>query len=256
MYELDAVASEEKVMKKKVLDVTTSDQATCDNTPVEPTPIRAAIAKVPVVLAELTVQVNVDATITLPEPAIELKRIGKRLKVTQCRLLQNTNKLFINGFVRKNIEYSTRKLSNEDGICGSISHCTVDVPFSCVTAVAFNVADPAPVLYNTVNQFEYLAEQDLGPRYPAKDQLMSGDLTELNQESTEYFNELPFCELVSATITEFNEAVNRKNPDGINPFEEFEFTSIQEKMVIDLTLKVLQKQQVAINRGEPKYSKC
>jgi len=248
MYEVDAVASE-KVMKKQVLDVTATDQALCDNVPVAPTPITTAIAKIPVVLAELTVQINVDATINLPEPAIEIKRIGKRLKVTQCILLQNTNKLFIRGFVRKNIEYSTRLASNKEGICGNISHCSVDVPWSCVTAIDFNVTAPAPALFNTVNEFEYLVEQDLGPKFPAKDRLMSGDLTELNQITTEFFNELPFCELISATITEFNEAVNRKRPQGVNPFEEFEFTSIQEKMVIDLTLKVLQKQQVAINNN-------
>ncbi|TYO95323.1 CsxC family protein [Desulfallas thermosapovorans] len=246
MYEVDAVAAE-KFIKKKALDVKATDQALCDNTPVTPTPITTAIAKIPVVLAELTVQINVDAKINLPEPAIEIKRVGKRLKVTQCRLLQNTNKLFISGFVRKNIEYSTRKSSNRDGICGNISHCTVDVPWSCVTAVDFNVGTPAPALFNFENQFEYLVEQDLGPKFPAKDRLMSGDLTELNQVSTEFFNELPFCELISATITEFNEAVNRKDPYGENPFEEFEFTSIQEKMVIDLTLKILQNQQVEIN---------
>ena len=246
MYEIDAVASE-KAVKKQVLDVTATDQALCDNEPVTPTPIRNAVAKIPVVLAELTLQINVDAMINLPEPAIEIKRIGKRLKVIQCRLLQNTNKLFIKGFVRKNIEYSTRKFSNHEGVCGNISHCTVDVPWSCVTAVDFNVGTPAPVLFNTVGPFEFLVEQDLGPKFPAKDQLMSGDLTELNQVTTEFFNELPFCELISATITEFNEALNRKSPQGVNPFEEFEFTSIEEKMVIDLTLKILQKQQVAIN---------
>ena len=243
MYEIDAVAEEKQ---KQVLNVTADDQVLCENTPVTPTPVTSAIAKIPVVLAELTLQINVDAKIDLPEPAIEIKRVGKRLKVVQCRLLQNTNKLFLRGFVRKNIEYSTRKLSNQEGICGNIGHCTVDVPWSCVTALDFNVADPTPVLFSTNNQFEYLVEQDLGPKFPAKDKLMSGDLTELNQVTTEFFNELPYCELISATITEFNEAIHRSDPYGENPFEEFEFTSIQEKMVIDLTLKVLQKQQVAI----------
>ena len=246
MYEVDAKASEKKA-NKQVLDVKATTEALCDNTPVEPAPITAAIAKIPVVLAELTVQVNIDAKINLPEPAIELKRINKRLKVTQCRLIQNTNKLFISGFIRKNIEYATRNYSNKEGICGNIAHCTVDVPWNCVTAITEYVTAPAPVLFNTSDQFEYLVEQELGPKFPAKDQLLSGDLTELNQVTTEYFNELPFCELISATITEFDEALNRKDPYYEAPFEEFEFTSIQEKIVIDLTLKVLQKQQVAIN---------
>ncbi len=248
MFEVDAFDSDKKA-KKQVLDVTATDQSLCDNTPVTPAPITTAIAKIPVVLAELTVQINVDAKINLPEPATEIKRVGKRLKVVQCRLIQNTNKLFMRGFVRKNIEYATRKLSNKEGICGNIGHCTVDVPWSCVTALDFNVGDPAPVLFNFANEFEYLVEQDLGPKFPAKDKLMSGDLTEHNQVSAEFFNELPYCELISATITEFDEAINRSDPYGENPFEEFEFKSIREKMVIDLTLKVLQKQQVAINNN-------
>jgi len=250
MYEVDATASEKQAVKKQVVDVKATTEPLCDNTPVAPAPITAAVVKVPVVLAELAVQINVDAKINLPEPAIEIKRVGKRLKVVQCRLIPSfvggPSKLFLRGFIRKNIEYATRKFSNKEGICGEIAHCTVDVPWSCVTAITEFVTAPAPTFLNNANEFEYLVEQDLGPKFPAKDKLASGDLTEFNQFSTEFFNELPFCELISATITEFDEALNRRDPYGVNPFEEFEFTSIQEKIVIDLTLKVLQKQQVAI----------
>lgn len=103
----------------------------CVNNPV---PIRSitsgVVAKIPVVLAQLQIQFNVNAKIDLPEPAIEIKNIKKRLKITQCLLLQNTNMLFIEGFIRKNIDYSTRKCSTEEGICGDIRHCTVDIPSS------------------------------------------------------------------------------------------------------------------------------
>lgn len=252
MYEVDAVASQKYAVKKQV-DVKATTEPLCDSRPVEPAPITTGVtAKIPVVLAELAVQVNIDAKINLPEPAIEIKRVGKRLKVVQCRLLPGfgfdgaPSKLFIKGFIRKNIEYATRKSSNKEGLCGDVVHCTVDVPWSCVTAINEFVTPPAPTFTNFSSDFEYLVEQDLGPKFPAKDKLLSGDLTEFNQFSTEFFNELPYCELIQATITEFDEALDRKDPHGENPFEEFEFTSIQEKIVLDLTLKVLQKQQVAI----------
>lgn len=62
----------------------------------------------PVLLAEPTIQIDVGPTIiTLDEPALEVKRIQKRLKLWQNTLLQDTNKLFIAGEVHKNIEYST-----------------------------------------------------------------------------------------------------------------------------------------------------
>lgn len=45
------------------------------------------VTKVPVVLAELCLQANVDTKIHFPEPVLEIKDIKKRLKLTQCRLL-------------------------------------------------------------------------------------------------------------------------------------------------------------------------
>jgi len=221
----------------------------CVNRPV---PIEAittgAVAKIPVVLTELTVQFNVNSKIDLPECATEIKNIKKRLKITQCLLLQNTNMLFIEGFIRKNIDYATRKCSNEEGICGDIRHCTVDVPIKCATAVLFNGIAPLDVISTTSSEFEYLRTQDLsGPQFADKNELLSGDLTEFNQFSTEYFNELPYCELISSRIVEFDEYLN---PQPINcvkaPFEEREFKSIEEKMVVYLTLKILQNRQVAI----------
>lgn len=235
--------------KPVCVNVTGGEIVECVNTPF---PIEAittgAVAKVPVVLAELTVQFNVNSVIDLPEPAIEIKNIKKRLKITQCILLQNTNMLFIEGFVRKNIDFSTRKCSTEEGICGDIRHCTVDIPFKCATPVTFNGMDPLPVIPTSTSEFEYFKKQDLtGPQFADKNELLSGDLSEFNQISTEFFNELPFCELISSRIVQFDEYLNPMPPakDKV-PFEEREFKSIEEKMVIYLTLKILQNKQVAI----------
>lgn len=228
-------------------------QNECPNTPVALAPITAgAVAKIPVVLAELTIQANMDSTITLPEPAYEIKNIKKRVKLTQCLLLQDTNVLFIRGFVRKNIDYSTRSCSNAEGFCGDIRHCTVDVPFSCTTPVTFNGTAPLVPPTNTTAEFEYFnVEEDLGPGFAEKDALLSGDFSEYNQISTEFFTERPYCELISSRIVEFDEFVDRRRPTNvIVPFEERFFTEIEEKMVVFLTLKILQKRQVAVPATE------
>ncbi len=231
------------------VSVAASNQPGCANTPITPTPnlTTAAIAKIPIVLAELTVRVNVDATITLPEPALEIKQVKKRVKLTQCLLLQDTNTLFLRGFVRKNIDYSTRNVcSNVQGFCGNLRQCTLDTPFRCATAVNFAVP-PAPFNFNTTQEFEFFTTQPLGNEFAAKDQLLSGDLTEFNQISTEFFNERPFCELISSRIVEFDEFLGRTRPDNVAlPFEEFEFQTIEEKMVLDFTIKILQNRQVRI----------
>ena len=238
-----------KPEKSICADVTATTLNCCENSGVNLSPIRTgAVAKIPVVLAELEIQINLDSIIELPEPAIEIKDIKKHLKITQCLLLQDTNMLFIKGFVRKNIDYSTIECSNYRGICGDIKHCTIDVPFKCTTPIIYNGMAPAPIINRTSSEFEYFRKQDLsGPEFADKDKQLSGDRSEFNQISTEFFNELPFCELISSRIVEFDELLNPIKPQGINvPFEERVFRKIEEKMVIFLTLKVLQNRQVTI----------
>lgn len=233
---------------RKCVEVYGKTVETCTNDSEDLDYICDVVAKIPVVLAELKIQINVSSYIKLPEPALEIKTIKKRLKIVQCRLLQNTNMLFIKGFVRKNIDYSTKgRCSNDKGVCGDIKHCTIDVPFECTTPVDFNGTDPKPVIFNKSKEFEYFREQELPSDFPEKENLLAGDLSQFNQESTEYFNELPYCELIKSRIVEFDELLDRRAIYGSAPFEERLFKEIEEKMVIYLTLKILQKRQVKIN---------
>ncbi|SCY67640.1 CsxC family protein [Alkaliphilus peptidifermentans] len=245
--------------QKTSINVKSETTNNCENTVVPLSPLTTgAVAKIPVVLAELEAQINVNAIITLPEDALEIKRIKKHLKITQCLLIQDTNVLFIKGFVRKNIEYATanRFYSSAEGVFGDIRHVTVETPFQCTTPVTFNGIEPLPVINRTSEEFEYYKEQKLGPQFAEKDKLLSGDLSEFNQISTEFFNELPYCELINSRIVEFDEFLNRKHPSKIKlPFDEKVFNSIEEKMVIFLTIKLLQNRQVAIPpvTHKPKY---
>lgn len=245
--------------KTDCVKVTNGSINTCENIPAPISAVTSgAVVKVPVVLAELTVQIDVSSIIDLPEKALEIKDIKKRLKITQCLLLQDTNKLFIKGFIRKNIEFATCKCATDQGFCGDIRHCTVDVPFECVTPVVFNGADPLPIVGTTREEFEYFRRKDLKqPKFADKDELLSGDFSEFNQISTEFFNELPFCELISSRIVEFDEFLNRKRADNSKlPFEEKFFDKIEEKMVVFITLKVLQNQQVAVPPTDVDTTNC
>ena len=237
--------------KAECVDVTSVDTDSCVNSPVTIAALgTGSVARVPVVLAQLTVQAHVNSVISLPEFAFEIKDIKKRLKITQCLLIQDTNVLFIKGFVRKNIDYSTRSCSSAEGFCGDIRHCTVDVPFSCTTPVAFNGIAPMPPVASTSSEFEYLKREEIShPDFSEKDHLLSGDLREHNQISTEFFNELPFCDLISSRIVEFDEQLMPEHPKGfVTPFEEKKFKRIEEKMVVFITLRLLQNRLVAIPR--------
>lgn len=239
--------------KRECAVVSTETLPLCDSDPIKVKDMvenaatdykKKTLVKIPVVLAEVDVQIDLLSEVTLPTAALEIKRINKRLKLTQCRLIQNTKKLFLEGFVRKNIEYAEADLCvDSDAVCGTISHCTMDFPFRCVTEIDYFINQPFPAVPSKATQFEYLSSTPLPPDFPEKDRLLSGDLSEFNQVSYEYFNELPYCELISSTITEFDEYLNREPVAG-GPFEERTFTEFDEKMVIKLRFKLLQNQQV------------
>jgi hypothetical protein len=234
-----------------------------NNHPVQPRAIQKAYVKVPVVLGETTVQIDMDAKIEFPEPVLEIKKIKKHLKLTQCRLLLPTNKLFIKGFVRKNIQYATPKSSNRNQVLSSIHSLTVDIPFEAVTEIDF-INQPQFHSNPDTRDFTFFTSSKLPKGFSQKENLLSADFSQYDQISGEVFNELPYCELLYSKFIEYDEALDREmgvvyGPDGEcldAPFEEGTFTKIEEKMVVELTLKVLQNQQVHIDRDHhhhPKY---
>jgi len=235
-----------------------SVQQMATNVSVQPNVVTGKVVmKVPVVLAETRVQIDLDTNIEFPEPVLEIKKIKKNLKVTQCRLLLPTNKLFIKGFVRKNIQYAAPKYGNRYGVTSVIKSLTVDVPFNVVTEVDF-IHEPQFSVTPAVHKFSYFNTEKLPTGFPEKERLLSTDFSQFNEISEEVFNELPFCELLSSKFIEYDEILNRKMGevwDGHRnrleaPFEEGTFTKIEEKMVIELTLKVLQNQQVQMGGHE------
>ncbi|MBD8037850.1 DUF3794 domain-containing protein [Solibacillus sp. A46] len=223
----------------------------CDNKPHKPNvSIGKIYTKVPVVLAELTLQVNLDACIKFPTHVLEIKDVKKQIKLVQCRLLLPTNKLFVKGFVRKNIQYASPNLEpdcNLKSISSSINSLTVDIPFSCVTEIKHYLRKPVQPAVNKRSEFDFLISDSLPSGFPEKDEFLSSDLSQFHQNSTQYYNELPFCELVSSNIIEWDEAINRSPLPKNAPIGEGVFTQVEEKMVVDITLKVLQNQQIRVS---------
>ncbi|MBS4192721.1 DUF3794 domain-containing protein [Bacillus sp. FJAT-49705] len=209
------------------------------------------ITKVPVVLAELTIQVNVDALIEFPEPVLEIKDIKKHVKLVQCRLLLPTNKLFIKGFVRKNIQYASPSMeidqSTSTTVASDLHSLTVDIPFQTVTEIKRFLTKPVNPEVNKRNEFDFFVSKSLPSGFPEKDEFQSSDLSQFHQESTQHYNELPFCELISSKIIEWDEAIDRVPFPDSAPLGEGIFTKIEEKMVLDITLKVLQNQQIRVS---------
>ncbi|MEC2394852.1 DUF3794 domain-containing protein [Bacillus toyonensis] len=242
--------------KPDVIAPESSSLFECDNTPVKPCITEGyVVTNTPIVLTETKVQIVTDSIIRFPDPVLEVKAVRKRLKLVQCRLLFPSNKLFLKGFVRKNIQYETPCYANNKVISSKLRSLTVDIPFSCVTEIKKFLAKPV-FRSNKREELEYYNPIDMDCDSDHH-MLLSGDLSEFNQVSQEYFNDKPYCKLISSSIVDYNEAIDRcigKVNFGCDwkeckksPFEEGTFTKLEEKMVINLTLKVLQEQQIRVD---------
>ena len=208
------------------------------------------IAKVPVMLAELTLQTNIKTIITFPEFVLEIKDVNKRLNITQCHLLLPTNKLFIKGFIREKILYArpNEKIvdKTKTSISSDLHSLTVDIPIQCITEIKKYISQPVIPEMNERHEFEFHNTKPLEASFSEKNQHMSSDLSRFHQESKQYYNELPYGELVSSKIIEWDEAVDGHPLPSGAPIEKEYFTKMEEKIVVLFTIKVQQNQQVCV----------
>lgn len=211
--------------------------------------IGKVLTKVPVVLAEPSLQVHTLHKTCFPEAVLEIKDVKKQLVLTQCRLLLPTNKLFIKGYVRKNIQYAAmREQSATSTTVSSDLHShTEHIPFDLITEINHFIVKPVMPRTNNRNEFDFYVTKPLPSGYPEKDELQSSDLSQFHQASSEYYNELPYCELVSSKIIEWVEASNRSSLESSGLLNEGTFTETEDKLVIDFTIKILQNQQIFVS---------
>ncbi|MCY6371997.1 CsxC family protein [Clostridium ganghwense] len=225
----------------------------CDGENLKPHGIHGPlVAKIPVVLGEKDIQIDVEAEIEFKEPYYEIKRIKKDIFLTQCKLIPRigkkqcgrklkSGKLFLEGFVRKNIEYATACCTSDDAVCGDIKHMTVDVPFRCVTEIEYDVP-PQVCTRKPAEEIELICTKQCCN--DCEDQVIGAVPCEQNFEDVICYTEKPFCELEEARIYEADIHKERVCTCPTHPYKK-----IVEKMVVYLRIKVLQLQQVKIKDG-------
>jgi hypothetical protein len=187
--------------------------------------------KIPKVLAEFIVQIDSEALIRLNEPSYEIKRVEKQIFLTQCRYIPPTDKVFIEGYIRKNIEYAVRTCSKGSAIGGTIRDTTVHVPFRVYTKVDFHGNKPKIVPNLPPMVARYFDDKRMGK-----------NIREADRSDVEIFNEPVYCELEWSAV--FDADIDKPGTpiDGFRNEEEFqEFT---DKSVVYLCLKLLQNQQI------------
>lgn len=187
--------------------------------------------KIPKVLAEFVVQIDTESQIKLNEPAYEIKRIEKQVFLTQCRYIPPTDKVFIEGYIRKNIEYASKYCAKGRAISGSIKDTTVHIPFKVYTKVKFRGEKPKihPNLPPMVAR--YFDEKRMGK-----------DIREADRSNVEILNEPVYCELEWTAV--YDADIDQKGRPIEGFLNEEEFMEFTDKSVVYICMKLLQKQQV------------
>lgn len=190
----------------------------------------------------VTVSIPSEAIITLPRRALEVKRVSKKLFLTQNRLLRapapilrdmpkDNPKLFLSGFVRKDIQYSQALNQTNDTVDGDIRDFVVDIPISGVVDLGSGLCLPT-LHFDNENEYENARRERFDQSgFPDKERLLSPDFTEFNLVSNKLLNLQPTSELVFSQITEIDDELDRLSLPG-GPLTEATFTTLQEKMVI------------------------
>ena len=210
------------------------------------------VVKIPVVLADINIMFNLETNIILDKLAREIKKIKKNVFLTQSSIIPfveynepNSGILFVKGFIRNNIEYIPQRynIPLSKNVYGNIRYCIVETPFELNTKVTF-IREP---IFNKKSNED---ELDFSTYKISYNNTYSGKVIECNFCDkgllfTEIFNEKPFVELMRADIIEvdFNKNSILNN---IGNGEEI-VTNITEKSVVNLTIKVLQRQEINIS---------
>lgn len=210
------------------------------------------IVKIPVVLAALTVRINIKSLIEFSKPIFQIKEISKKTNINQCTLMQEANVLFIKGYVRKDISFYTGSFSSNNEIYGEVQRVSVDIPFKCTTLVKYNVMKPEEAVKSTVKEFRCNINQD-DLDYDTGDkeiveEIIYEDSSYINQIVTEHYNEAPYCEVIRYEIVETEDIIGHKK--SYNNLEQIaDIYAIEGKGILNITIRILQKRLVSIPRS-------
>lgn len=208
--------------------------------------------KVPVILAETHITIPIESKIKLDEAVTEIKEIKNNISLNKSRLIPfsssnialNSGMLFISGSIRKNIKYTTKNYTKvgTSNIYENLRQCTIEVPFNFSTRIDL-IRLPVFIKETTPNELEFFRDK-IQRRDNCTNSVFGRNSCKESFVYREVFNEEPFVELVKATFIEVD--INKNQILRNVPLDKEELTEITEKTIVNLTLKVLQKQQLRV----------
>jgi hypothetical protein len=183
------------------------------------------ISNIPIILAEVNIDIPIESTFKLKNPALDIKAMKKDLYLTNSTILpmyENQDissaclngKLFLEGFVRNKLDFSIAKTIIDNIINLDTESVIIYIPFKYTTSIQFKIP---PVFSKEKVLDEYIHFTTTPMECEIKDCKICETFTLLDKE--------PF---------------NKDFPIEIN------FHTIKENIIINLSLTLFQKQDVAI----------
>ncbi|WP_234117255.1 DUF7852 domain-containing protein [Clostridium hydrogenum] len=182
--------------------------------------------RMPVVITEVMVNINIQNTIQFTRNVINLISIKRKVLLKQCKLIPEANKLFLNGIVIKSIEYNEEVVHSDSNSRGRVKNITVNIPFQCVTRVEY-INEPK-------------MEQDKKEETKVF-KMINGEQTFVDSYSE---TDEIYCELVKVTFNELN--INGGNNAIVGGQSIHTFKKFKQKMAMKLTVRLVQKQDLFI----------
>ncbi|MFU0825157.1 CsxC family protein [Clostridium sp.] len=192
---------------------------------------KSGVAKIPIVLSEFEMHIFIEALIKFPEPVFQIKSLEKSVFLSKCDLILGTDKLFIKGFLKEDIEYATASNIRTHTISGDIKKATFNIPLQCSTKVSFTVP---PIIRKDLSMIE------LEVINPDKN---GTDIGEKDYEYFKFLNEKIYCKLNEIKIMETNIKENISLlQDTLEDAETFK--GMRKKVILALKLSLIQNQEI------------
>lgn len=194
-------------------------------------------SKIPVVIAEKRVEIPVEMAIELEEEVLEIKRSSHNVYLNEATLIpiednkQKKGKLFLEGFVRNSLEYSTVKHINDVIISGNIKQSIIYIPFKCTTFIDYSFLPN----FNSGGSAEEIV---LNVSNHSEDNEHSMSISKQDIK----FSEQICCNIKKAKIA--GTRIYSKKPLNDKLKLESVFSRLREKMIVELTLTLTQRQCV------------
>ncbi|MBU3177984.1 hypothetical protein KPL47_16760 [Clostridium estertheticum] len=212
------------------------------------------ISTLPIIIAEKNIDISIESTFRLKNAALDIKNMKKDVYLTSSKLLPMYEKndtlpllngeLFLEGFVRNEIDFSIAK-GVYDNIINLDTECVIIyIPFKCTSLINCKV----PPVFSKGKGLDYI------PIYISSDCLninndFNEHLMEKNTQCGEYINcdIAPInCKIERVKIYETYTLVDRKPFSKKFPLE-MKFHTIKENILLNISLTLIQKQDISIN---------